>query len=82
MALVQQITIRNPAPELTRRLKEIAQARGESLNAVILRLLGDAVGIEERRERLRHWATWSDMEAVEFDKALQAQRVVDDRLWR
>lgn len=78
---IQQITIRHPTPELTRRLKAVAQARGESLNATILRLLAEAVGLEERLERLRVWATWSEGDAAEFDAALKAQRVVDDRLW-
>lgn len=79
---VPQITIRNPTPELTRRLKAVAQARGESLNSTILRLLAEAVGFEERHERLQRWATWTERDAAEFDEALQAQRVVDDRLWR
>lgn len=79
---VQQITIRNPEPELTRRLKAVAEARGESLNATILRLLAEAVGFEERRERLQRWATWTESDAADFDEVLKAQRVVDDRLWR
>lgn len=77
-----QITIRNPTPELAQRLKSIAEARGESLNTTILRLLSDAVGFEERRERLRRWATWTEQDAAEFDEALRAQRVVDESLWR
>ena len=79
---VRQITIRNPAPDLTRRLKAVAEARGESLNATILRLLAGAVGYEERRERLERWATWTDDDAAEFEAALKAQRVVDERIWR
>ena len=77
-----QITIRNPTPELTRRLKAVAQAKGESLNATILRLLTEAVGFDERRERLQRWATWTEDDAAEFDEALRAQRVIDERLWR
>jgi plasmid stability protein len=79
---VQQLTIRNATPELTRRLKALAEARGESLNATILRLLTEAVGFEERRERLEQWATWTEADAAEFEDALRAQRVVDERLWR
>lgn len=79
---VKQITIRNPTPELTRRLKAVADARGESLNTTILRLLAEAVGFEEPRERLQRWATWTDEDAAEFDAALKAQRVVDERIWR
>jgi hypothetical protein len=78
----RQITIRHPSPELARRLKALAEAKGVSLNATILHLLEAAVGIHERRERLLGWATWTDADASEFADALKAQRVVDDKLWR
>ena len=78
----RQITIRNPSKQLARRLKALAEERGESLNSTILRLLEDAIGIDARREWLRQWATWTDEDAAEFDDALNAQRVVDADLWR
>jgi hypothetical protein len=78
----RQITIRGPSSELARRLKAVAEERGESLNSTILRLLEEAVGVEGRRERLMRWATWSDEDVSEFDSALRAQRVVDAKLWR
>lgn len=78
----RQITIRHPSPELSRRLKALAEVSGESLNTTILRLLEDALGVEARRERLMSWATWSETDAAEFDEALRQQRVVDDELWR
>jgi hypothetical protein len=82
MAEPKQITIRNPSPELSRRLKTLSKARKESLNTTILRLLEDAVGIQERRERLRRFATWSEDDQKEFDEALEAQRTIDEALWR
>jgi hypothetical protein len=81
MGTPKQITIRGPSPELARRLKALSEARGESLNATILRLLREAVGIDERRERLLRQATWTDEDAEEFDSALSAQRVIDADLW-
>ena len=81
MEPIKQITVRNPAPELTRRLKAVAEVRGESLNAAILRLLSEAVGLEERRDRLRRWATWTEEDANAFDQTLREQRVVDEQLW-
>jgi hypothetical protein len=78
----RQITIRNPSPELAKRLKAVSEASGESLNATVLRLLEEAVGLEERRERLLRWATWTEDDASEFDQALRAQRVVDADIWR
>lgn len=77
-----QITLRHPSPELARRLKQLAEARGKSLNATVLELLEEAVGVDARRERLLRWATWTLEDAAEFDSAVQAQRVIDADLWR
>jgi hypothetical protein len=82
MSEPKQITLRHPSPELARRLKALAEARGESLNSTVLRLLEEVLGVEERRERLLRWATWTEEDASEFDEALRAQRVVDADLWR
>ncbi|MGH2728836.1 MAG: Arc family DNA-binding protein [Actinomycetota bacterium] len=78
----KQITLRHPAPELARRLKTLAEAKGQSLNSTILQLLEEAVGVEARRERLMRWATWSKDDAAEFDAALRTQREIDVELWR
>lgn len=82
MAAPRQLTIRNPSPELHRRLQELAQSRGESLNATVLRLLAEAVGLIERREQLARYTTWTEADKREFDEALAAQRTVDEGLWR
>lgn len=78
----RQITIRNPSTELAKRLRMISEARKESLNSTILRLLEEAVGLHERRERLRRYATWTDADRDEFEEALAAQRTIDEGLWR
>ena len=82
MAAPKQITIRGPSEELTRRLKALSEARGESLNATVLHVLEGALGVNERRERLLAWATWTDDDARELDDAVSAQRRIDDDLWR
>ena len=76
-----QITLRNVDPELSRRLRAISAQRGESLNATVLHLLRGAVGIDERRDRLRRYATWNAEDLREFTAALETQRVVDERDW-
>ena len=81
MTTARQITIRHTSPELARRLKALAEAQGKSLNATILGLLEAAVGVEQRRDRLEHWATWTEEDAAEFDAVLCTQRVVDPELW-
>ena len=77
-----QITVRNVEPELSRQLRAIGAERGESLNTTVLRLLRDAVGLDARRERLRRYVGWSGDDLEEFNAALRAQRVVDERHWR
>lgn len=81
-AAPKQITLRGPSPALARRLRALSRARGESLNTTILRVLEGAVGVHERRERLRRAATWTEADAAQFEAALRAQRTIDDDLWR
>jgi hypothetical protein len=77
-----QITVRGVSPELASRLKKLASARGESVNSTVLRVLEHAAGIDERGERLRRYATWSDDDLEEFEQALRAQRTIDAELWK
>ena len=81
MTAPKQITIRNPSEELTRRLRELSQARGESLNSTILDLLESALGITRRRDRLERYVTWTKADVEQFEAALSSQRVIDDELW-
>lgn len=78
----KQLTIRGVPDEVAKRLAGLAQERGQSLNATVVEILEQAVGFEERRQRLERYATWSDEDLAEFDEALAAQRVIDDHLWR
>ncbi len=78
----KQITVRGVSKELADRLKRLSAARNESLNATVLRLLEDAVGVNERRRRLERYATWTEADVREFEESLRAQRVIDEKLWR
>lgn len=77
----RQLTIRNVSPELSRRLKELAELRGESVNATALHILRQALDVDERRQRLARYATWSEADRREFEDALAAQRTIDASLW-
>ena len=77
-----QITVRNVDPELSRQLRAISAEHGESLNATVLRLLRDAVGLDARRERLRRYVGWTVDDLGEFTSALRAQRLVDEQHWK
>ena len=76
-----QITLRNVDPALSSRLRAISEERRESLNSTVLHILRKAVGLDQRRERLKRYATWNGDDAREFNDALAAQRVVDERNW-
>ena len=76
-----QLTVRGVSQELSRRLKELAKTRGESVNATALRILEGAAGIDERRRRLARYATWTKADLKEFEAGLASQRVTDKELW-
>jgi plasmid stability protein len=78
----KQLTIRNVSADLARRLKELSESRGESVNATVLHILSQALDVDERRRRLERYATWSDADRREFETALAAQRSIDDALWK
>lgn len=76
-----QLTIRNVPDDIAQRLKRLSQEEATSVNALVLEILRRAVGLEERRQRLERYATWTQEDLEEFEAALSAQRVIDDRLW-
>jgi plasmid stability protein len=78
----RQLTIRGVSDEVGRRLEGLSHARGQSLNATVLAILESAVGVDERRQRLARYATWTQDDLEEFNEALSAQRTIDDPLWR
>ena len=78
----RRLTIRNVDEDLSGRLRAISAASGESLNATVLRILRDAVGVNARMERLRRYQTWTKEEADEFDAVLREIRVVDRKKWK
>lgn len=76
-----QVTVRGVSEELHDRLRRLAKERGESLNATVLHLLAEAVGLERRRKRLSRYASWTSEDLAEFETSLREQRQVDDDLW-
>lgn len=60
----RQMTIRGVSEEIGQRLESLSRAR----------LLGSAVGVEERRRRLARYSTWTQEDLEEFNEALSAQR--------
>lgn len=79
---MKQLTVRGVSKELDERLKAIAKAHGESVNATALRLLEQATGISGRRERLARYVSWDQAELKGFEEVLTVQRSVDVELWK
>ncbi|HEV7507705.1 MAG TPA: hypothetical protein VGS07_22665 [Thermoanaerobaculia bacterium] len=79
--MAKQLTIRGVSDEVGQRLEGLSRARGKSVNTVVLEILEGAVGVNERRNRLARYMTWTPDDLVEFNDALAAQRTIDDPLW-
>jgi plasmid stability protein len=78
----KQLTIRGLPEEVGKRLQRLSRARKRSLNATVVKILEEAVGVEGRRRRLARYATWTEEDLAEFEKALAGQRTIDEELWR
>lgn len=78
----KQLTIRGVSDELGRRLQSLSQAQGQSVNATVLQILEVVLGVEQRRQRLMKYATWTREDLDEFQATLADQRRIDEKLWR
>lgn len=87
---MDQLTVRGFDKQLERRLREVARARGVSLNQAALVLLREGAGLggPEHRARvvgnaLDHLiGAWSDEEEREFLDAIGRLEDIDPALWR
>ena len=50
------------------------------MNSVALRLLEQAAGIDRRRARFERFATYTEDEAAELDRAIAEQRQIDPKV--
>jgi plasmid stability protein len=76
--MVKRMTIRGVPEDVVQRLENLSRARGQSVNAIVLEILGAAVGLDDRRRRLARYATWSPEDLAEFNETLAIQRTIDD----
>jgi hypothetical protein len=83
-----QLTVRDVDERLGEALKREADARGMSVNRLVLQLLRESLGLAPSSELaaytdLDHLAgTWSAEDAAEFERRLAGQRSIDESLWR
>ncbi len=82
------MTLRGVDERITAALKEKARKEGISVNALMLRVLKESLGIEKKRrgvvyDDLDHLAgTWSRKEAAEFERATAVFEKVDEEMWK
>lgn len=81
------LSIRGLDPETAELLKRVASQRGVSVNAQVIELVRQGLGVggDVRRKKytdLDHLAgTWSPQEAKQVEEALEKFEVVDEDLW-
>jgi hypothetical protein len=82
------MTLRGIDDNLASSLKEMARQEGISLNALALRLMREAAGIDKRKRTAVYHdldtlaGTWCAEEEAEFSKSTQGFEAVDEDLWR
>jgi hypothetical protein len=84
---VKAFTLRGIDDELSAALREEADARGTSMNALTLEFVRRGLGLRQdaavRHTDLDHLAgTWTPEEAVKFETATAAFETADEDLWR
>ena len=80
------LTIRNVSSRLAAALEREKRRRGTSLNAVVLDVLSEGLGLNGRGRRSNGLArlagTWTEEESRSFDAAVRVTEHVDDEMWR
>ncbi|MEM7048329.1 MAG: Arc family DNA-binding protein [Acidobacteriota bacterium] len=79
--MARQLTIRRVPDEVAESLATLSRTKGQSINTIVLQILQEAVGHDERRKRLLRYATWTEDEADEFAQLVAHQRTIESRDW-
>ena len=85
---MKTLTLRGIDEELDRGLKKLAQQERDSMNAVILHLLRDKLGLTKPKFRETHHdlddlaGTWTKEEAREFDDVVREFSHIDEEMWK
>ena len=82
------MTLRGIDAPLAETLKELARKQGVSLNAMALRLIREATGIDKRKRTLVHYdldllaGTWCKEDEEAFLVAIRPLETVDEEMWK
>lgn len=79
-----QYTVRNIPKRVDQVLRQLARTQRKSLNQVAVEALAMAAGVTEQGVRHRDLGdlsgTW--LEDPDFEKAIEDQEVIDEKLWK
>lgn len=82
------MTIRGLDDLTIKTLKEKAKQEGTSVNAALVKLLTEELGLKKKKRMvvyndLDHLAgTWSDKEYKEFQKIIRDFETIDETIWK
>lgn len=82
------MTIRGLDDLTVKTLKEKAKQEGTSVNAALVKLLTEELGLKKKKRMvvyndLDHLAgTWSDKEYKEFQKIIRDFETIDETIWK
>ncbi len=82
------MTIRGLDDMTIKALKEKAKQEGTSVNATLVKLLQEELGLRKKKRLvvyndLDHLAgTWSDMDYKEFQKRIKDFETIDENMWK
>ena len=83
---MQQITIRGLAPDVERKIRQIASEKHISMNQVLKEIIHGEFGKSGRKPRgasLRQLAGgWTRAMADEFSLAIRSLEQIDEEMWR
>ena len=79
-----QLTIRNIEPEIEQIIRQIAKARGLSLNQVMKEIIyKEFKASEPPASSLKQLAgNWTRKEAAEFELSIQSCEQIDEDMWK
>ena len=82
------MTLRGVDDRMAKALKEKAKKDGNSVNATLIKILRESLGMEKKKRNivyddLDHLAgTWTNKDYKEFSKKIADFEVVDKKMWK
>jgi hypothetical protein len=82
-----QITLRGIDPEIERKIRMMARKSGKSLNRVVLDIIYQHTGINEKSKKpaadsLKKLAGgWSEKDELEFLESIKPCEQIDEEMW-